>query len=55
MQQLALLLPLTHMVSAARAVMIEGAGLLDVSPQLLVLTIFSLVFIFLGAKTFRWE
>ncbi len=54
-QQLALLLPLTHMVSAARAVMIEGAGLLDVSPQLLVLTIFSLVFIFLGAKTFRWE
>ncbi len=54
-QQLALLLPLTHMVSAARAVMIEGAGLLDVTPQLLVLAGFSLVFIFLGARTFRWE
>ncbi|MEN8180426.1 MAG: ABC transporter permease [Pseudomonadota bacterium] len=54
-QQLALALPLTHMVSAARAVMIEGAGLIEVIPQLLVLAIFSAVFIFLGAKTFRWE
>ncbi|MDJ0807332.1 MAG: ABC transporter permease [Gammaproteobacteria bacterium] len=54
-QDLALLLPLTHMVDAARSVMIEGSGLLDVTPQLLVLVLFSAVFITLGAKTFKWE
>lgn len=54
-QDLALLLPLTHMVNAARAVMLEGAGLLDVIPDLAILAAFSLVFIAIGAKTFRWE
>lgn len=54
-QQLALALPLTHMVSAARAVMIEGAGLAQVASQLVLLSVFSVVFIYLGAKSFRWE
>ncbi len=54
-QQLALALPLTHMINAARAVMLDGAGLLQVAPQLLALGGFSLVFITIGAKTFRWE
>jgi ABC-type multidrug transport system permease subunit len=54
-QQLSLALPLTHMVSAARAVMIEGAGLLDVAPQLITMVGFSLCFMYIGAKSFRWE
>ncbi len=54
-QKAALLLPLTHMVDAARAVMTEGAGLTEVWPNLLVLSLMSVVFISVGAKIFRWE
>jgi ABC-type multidrug transport system permease subunit len=54
-QDLAQLLPLTHMVTAARAVMLDGAGLMQILPDLAILTAFSLVFIAIGAKTFRWE
>jgi ABC-2 type transport system permease protein len=54
-QKLALLFPLTHMISAARAVMIEGAGFTDVAGRLLVLTLFSVIFVILGSLTFRWE
>lgn len=54
-QNLALALPLTHMIEAARAVMIEGAGFMDVAGQLAVLALFSIVFVAIGSKTFRWE
>ncbi|MES9859479.1 MAG: ABC transporter permease [Candidatus Thiodiazotropha sp. LLP2] len=54
-QNLALALPLTHMVDAARAVMIEGAGFKDVLTPLLSLTFFTLCFVTLGSKSFRWE
>jgi hypothetical protein len=43
------------MISAARAVMIEGAGLADVGGDLMVLLIFSIVFVTIGSTTFRWE
>jgi ABC-type multidrug transport system permease subunit len=49
------LLPLTHMIDAARLVMIEGAGFIDVAYELIILTLFSLVFVTIGSKTFRWE
>jgi ABC-2 type transport system permease protein len=54
-QELALAFPLTHMISAARAVMIEGAGLSDVAGHLIALSLFSVVFVTIGSKTFRWE
>ncbi len=54
-QNLALALPLTHMVNAARVVMIEGAGFMDVAPQLFILSLFTLCFVSIGSKTFRWE
>ncbi|MEL0586512.1 MAG: ABC transporter permease [Candidatus Thiodiazotropha sp. (ex. Lucinoma kazani)] len=54
-QNLALALPLTHMVDAARVVMIEGAGLADVTDQLFTLCLFTLCFVSIGSKTFRWE
>jgi ABC-type multidrug transport system permease subunit len=54
-QNLSLVLPLTHMIDAARAVMIEGAGFKDVAEQLVILALFSVVFVTIGSKTFRWE
>jgi len=48
-------LPLTHIIAAARAVMIDGAGLLDIAPSLLGLVAFTMVCMFLGARLFRWE
>ena len=38
MRQAAQLLPLTHVLEAARAIMLDGAGLADVSRSLLILT-----------------
>ncbi|MES9968425.1 MAG: ABC transporter permease [Candidatus Thiodiazotropha sp.] len=54
-QHLSLILPLTHMIDAARVVMIEGAGFMDVTSQLLILFLFTLCFVIIGSKTFRWE
>ena len=53
-QALAALLPLTHMLDAGRAVMLDGAGLLDIAPDLLVLCAMTAVFLSLGAWLFRW-
>lgn len=55
MQQLAELFPLTHLTAAARAIMIDGAGLLDVAYHLVILIGQSLVFLFIGGILFRWE
>jgi len=53
--KLAQILPLTHIVHAAREVMVEGAGLWDVMPDLVVLGAMTLVFTAMGAWLFRWE
>jgi len=55
MQQFALLLPLTHVTAAAREIMIDGAGLVQISDHLLVLGISSVVLLAIGARIFRWE
>jgi ABC transporter DrrB family efflux protein len=55
LQDLSQLLPLTHLVKAARNVMLEGAGLSDVAPQLLILTLMTAVFITLAGTLFRWH
>lgn len=55
LQQLSQLLPLTHLVSAARGVMLEGAGILQVAPQLLALVAMTAVFITLAGLLFRWH
>lgn len=55
MQKFALILPLTHVTEAAREIMIDGAGLAEVSDHLLVLTLSSIVLLLIGAKIFRWE
>jgi ABC-2 type transport system permease protein len=55
MQKFALLLPLTHVTEAARAVMIDGAGLIDIADHLLLLGLSSVVLLWIGARIFRWE
>ncbi|TPW16175.1 MAG: ABC transporter [Halothiobacillaceae bacterium] len=54
-QKIALLLPLTHLVNGARAIMTEGAGWLEVWPNFAVLLLSSAVFLLIGARVFRWE
>lgn len=54
-QAIANLLPLTHMLEAARAVMLDGAELADISDHLAVLSIQSALFLALGALFFKWQ
>lgn len=48
-------LPLTHIVDAARSIMIDGATLFDVSWNIIYLLAFTIICAFIGAKLFRWE
>jgi ABC-type multidrug transport system permease subunit len=52
---LAELLPLTHVIDAARAVMTDGATLSQISVHLWVLAGMTALFLALGARLFRWE
>jgi ABC-2 type transport system permease protein len=54
-RQLALALPLTHLIDASRAIMTEGATLAAVGPNLAVLAGMTALFLAVGAATFRWE
>jgi ABC transporter DrrB family efflux protein len=47
--------PLTHLLDAARAVMLDGAGLAQIAPNLLYLAATTLVFLAFGAWSFRWR
>ncbi len=55
MQAGAQLLPLTHLVDAARAIMIDGASLQEVSLHLGAMIAMSALFLFVGARFFRWD
>ena len=55
MQTIAEIFPLTHVTAAARAIMIDGATLIDISYHLIVLTAQSVVFLFFGACFFKWD
>lgn len=55
MQNIAEIFPLTHVTAAARAVMIDGAELVDISYHLIVLIVQSVVFLFFGAWFFKWD
>ena len=54
LQSVAQLFPLTHVIDAARSIMLDGAPLADLAPHLAVLGGMSLVFLALGARWFRW-
>ncbi len=43
------------MVGAARAIMLDGAGLRDVAPQIATMTAMTAGFLAIGARIFRWR
>jgi ABC-type multidrug transport system permease subunit len=47
-------LPLTQLVSALRRILLEGAGLIDVSPALAILAAWAIVTFSLALRFFRW-
>jgi ABC-type multidrug transport system permease subunit len=55
MQTIAEIFPLTHVTAAARAIMIDGAGLVDISYHVIILTVQSIVFLLFGAWFFKWD
>ncbi|AOV16597.1 ABC transporter permease [Acidihalobacter aeolianus] len=55
MQKIALIFPLTHIIHAARAIMLDGDGLAAIAPNLITLAVMTAVFLAVGAWSFRWE
>lgn len=55
MQWSAQLLPLTHVVNAARDIMLNGASLADVSFNLYMMTGMTLLYLLIAALLFRWH
>ncbi len=54
-KMVARIFPLTHMLSAARKVMNDGSGLVEIAPELLVLAGMIIAFLTLGAALFSWR
>jgi ABC-type multidrug transport system permease subunit len=54
-QNIAWFLPLTYLVEGARAIMTDGASLIDIQHHLWVLIGMTVLFLSLGAALFRWE
>ena len=54
-QTLSQLMPLTHLVDAARRIMIDGAGVVEVLPQIGLLLAIAALLLVLAARLFRWE
>ena len=54
-QNAAKIFPLTHILDASRAVILDGEGLTEIWPSLAILVAMSAVFMGLGARFFRWD
>ena len=54
-QAISALMPLTHLVSAARRVMIDGAGVAQVLPEIVILGGTGLILLLIAARLFRWN
>jgi ABC-2 type transport system permease protein len=54
-QWVAKIFPLTHVLDAARAIMLDGAGISAIAPDLLYLAITAVAFLAFGAWSFRWR
>lgn len=48
-------LPTTHLVDGARRIMLEGAGLAEMLPSILLLAGLGLILLTLAARLFRWQ
>jgi ABC-type multidrug transport system permease subunit len=49
------LFPLTHLLTAVRKIMNDGAGLVEVSGEITVLSVMTLTFLIIGASLFSWS
>ena len=47
--------PLTHVLDAARAIMLDGAGMAQIAQHLIYLAVTAIAFLALGAWSFRWR
>lgn len=54
-QHLSQVFPLTHIVDAARRVMIDGGGVMDVAFEIALLWALTVFFLSLSARLFRWS
>jgi ABC-type multidrug transport system permease subunit len=54
-QHLAQVFPLTHIVNAARRVMIDGAGVAGVAFEIGLLSLLTMVLLVMSARLFRWS
>lgn len=54
-QDAAQALPMTHYIQASRAIMLEGAGLAQIAPDLLFLSVFTAACLGIAAWLFKWE
>ena len=55
LQRFSRVLPLTHFIEASRAIMLDGAGFLQVAPNMLFLAAISIVLLIVSSLMFRWE
>ncbi len=55
LKMLAKAFPLTHMLSAARQVMNDGADMLTIIPEISFLSVMTVVFLLMGAALFSWS
>ncbi|MDF1566390.1 MAG: ABC transporter permease [Spirochaetaceae bacterium] len=55
LQKIARAFPLTHYVEASRAIMLDGATLGEIMPNLIVLVGLTALFLLVSSLTFKWE
>jgi|SRR5579884_230619 len=55
LQSVSTYLPLTPVIDGARFIVTEGKSLLDVGPQLAIMTVWLVVIYFIAFRVFRWE
>jgi ABC-2 type transport system permease protein len=55
LQRISRVFPLTHYIEASRAIMLDGAGIVDIMPNIIVLAGLTAVFLLISSLTFKWE
>ncbi|MBI9099888.1 MAG: ABC transporter permease, partial [Spirochaetaceae bacterium] len=55
MKTISKVFPLTHFIEGARSIMIDGAGFIEILPNILVLGGMTIVFLVISSALFRWE
>ncbi|MCF6334698.1 MAG: ABC transporter permease [Spirochaetales bacterium] len=55
MQTASKFFPLTHFIEASRAVMIDGAGIIQILPNIIALSVMTVIFLLTASVLFRWE